>query len=118
MDKLQVQVRPHPDGYEVSAILLEREYLPASIFSYENTGTATLGKYTGVVSALDISRRTVWTGVEIPTFGNRFVLHDTVTQVFQSKDDADSFAENIVRGASTLKEDLSKRPLESRTYVL
>ncbi len=118
MDKLQVQVRPHPDGYEVSAILLEREYLPASIFSYENTGTATLGKYTGVVSALDISRRTVWTGVAIPTFGNRFVLHNEVTQVFRQKEDADSFADNIVRGAKKLKEDLAKRPLESHQYIL
>lgn len=118
MDKLQVYVRPHPDGYEVEATLIEREHLPPDIFSHENTGTATLGDFTGVVSALDISKRSTWTGVAIPTFGNKFVLTDSVRKVFSSKETADSFAANIVSGAKKLKDDLAKRPTSSNIYTL
>lgn len=118
MDKIQIQVRPHPDGYEVHAALLEREYLPERIFSYENTGTATLGAYTGVVAALDVAKRSPWLGVAIPSFGNKYVLHDSVTQLFKDQETADRFAANILKGAQALKDARTARPLVSNIYTL
>lgn len=118
MDKLQIHVRPHPDGYEVQATLVEREFLPERIFSYLNTGMATLGEYTGVVSALDVDRRSPWLGVAIPSFGNKYVVHDSVTQVFKDQETADRFAANILKGAQSLKDARTARPLVSNIYTL
>lgn len=61
--------------------------LPAAIFMYENTGTNTLGPYAGVVNFEDIARFQQWAGAAIPTYGNKYVRHNTATiNVMQGAD--------------------------------
>lgn len=59
----------------VEAHLVTPADIPLDVFLYENTGTATLGAYMGVANLQDYQRIQVWTGAEIPVFGNKFVKH-------------------------------------------
>lgn len=117
-DKIQIVVAPVPNGYEVRASLVERTVLPEAIFQFENTGESTLGQFLGVVSAADLYRRQVWTGVAIPTMGNRFVVAETVTVLMKTLETANAMATNILAGAKALKNGLNQRPLSSEIYEL
>lgn len=59
----------------VEAEVIPGGTLPANIFVYENSGTIELGTFFGVASVTDLGRMQVWSGVAIPTFGNKYILH-------------------------------------------
>lgn len=102
-DKLEVTISQKPSFFEVSAEMHELDKLPAKIFLYENNGTATLGSYIGVCSVSDIGSRQEWTGVAIPTFGNRYVRHDVAYTQVQDATLAAQVAANIVASVRRLK---------------
>lgn len=52
--------------------------LPQEIFIFSNTGTEILGEYQGVCSLNELSKLQVFNNTQIPTFGNRFVRHNSI----------------------------------------
>ena len=63
------------DHYLVTITLNPGSNLPNEVFVYENSGDNTLGEYYGVCSLEDIARLKIFSGVTIPTFGNRFLRY-------------------------------------------
>lgn len=118
MDRIQIAITPVVNGYEVTSSVVENSSIPTEIYLYENLGTATLGEYIGIVNASELPLRVVWTGVEIPTFGNRFVRTASLVKLVPDKATADKLSDNILRGAKKLKGDLAQELATSTTYTL
>lgn len=60
-------------GWDITAVVADKDTLPEEIFVYENTGTNVLGNYVGVCDLSELKRIQVWSGQALPKFGNRFV---------------------------------------------
>lgn len=60
----------------ITAFVVPGGTLPADIFVYENSGTASLGTYYGVAGLNDLTRMQTWSGSAISKFGNKFVLYN------------------------------------------
>ncbi len=118
MDRIHVAITPVVNGYEVTSSVVENTSIPVEIYLYENLGTATLGDYVGIVSASDLHLRSIWTGVAMPAFGNRFVRTANLTLLVENKETADAIAANILKGAKKLKSDLAQELATSTTYTL
>jgi hypothetical protein len=70
---LQITTVLQGDQWVITAVVTDNSFLPPYIFAYENTGTTTLGNYTGIVNIDELNRYQEWQGTAIPMFGNRFV---------------------------------------------
>lgn len=117
-DKLEVTISQKPSFFEVSAEMHELDVLPAKIFLYENNGTATLGSYIGVCSVSDIGNRQEWTGVAIPTFGNRYVRHDQAYKQVVDAIQAASVSANIVASVRRLKSTYAEPEASTTIYEI
>lgn len=67
------------DGWVITGTITPGGTLPVEIFSYENTGTTTLGAYAGVITPLDLARLQIWVGSIIPIFANKYVRYGIAT---------------------------------------
>ena len=118
MDKLRTTIEHHPEGFIATAELIENTVLPTAIFLYENTGSAVLGDYLAVARAEDLQSRQIWSGVAIPTFGNKYVRHTSVRKVFPDQQTAISFIDNTKSAALRLKNEVAAIPTISQITVL
>lgn len=76
-DQVQITKTYRDDHWVVRAEVLpvENGVLPLDVFTHENTGTTTLGRYVGVCSLEELQRFQVWAGEAIRKFGNRYVRY-------------------------------------------
>lgn len=76
-DQVQITKTYREDHWVVRVEMLPAEggVLPLDVFTHENTGTTTLGKYVGVCSVDELQRFQAWAGAQIRKFGNRYVRY-------------------------------------------
>lgn len=115
-DELSVTIAFVLDHYEVVASLTETEALPEAIFLYENNGTVELGAYYGVASIDELTSRAVWSGVAIPTFGNKFVRHVEGLVIAPTLEEAEKSKQWIISRVKQLKNQVLAQ--ESNTQVI
>jgi hypothetical protein len=100
---LTVTIELQPDQYLVTASATGTTGLPSDIFTYENTGTTTLGDYYGVCSYKDYVRIQTFTGSVIPVFGNKFIKYPTASIKVPLTEDPNSVKAKIVADVTTFK---------------
>lgn len=76
-DQVQITKTYREDHWVIRAEVLPVAdgILPLDVFTHENTGTSTLGKYVGVCSLEELQRFQAWAGQPIRKFGNRYVRY-------------------------------------------
>lgn len=115
-DLLSVTITFVKDHYEVTAEMTEVNILPEAIFLYENTGEDTLGEYYGVAGIDELTSRQEWTGVAIPTFGNRWVRFTEALVVVPNMEEAEKSKQWIISNVERLKQQILIEP--STTQVI
>lgn len=109
MDSLRINTTVQDSMWKVTASLEQREILPEAIFIYENTGTESLGNYVGVCNFEELGRFTVWAGVPVKKFGNRFVRHSSAETLVPFTANLQSKIKHLTDCVSLLKTEISSQ---------
>ncbi len=117
-DVITVTTELNDDSWEITASVSSPDVLPAEIFTYNNTGTTTLGTYVGVCSKGELERFQVWQGSALPVFGNRFVRHDEAKISVDISRDPQIIVDNLLDTARTLKAQLSSVVSTTNLYSI
>lgn len=107
--KLLVTTELVVDHYLVTAEIQDGGSLPKEIFIFENSGTATLGKFYGTCSASELGRLQVFTGNAIPVFGNRWVRASPAKIIVSLGDDPASVVAGLVKNVLSLSQTLQAK---------
>src|SRR6266581_816842 len=103
---LQVITELQSDHYLVTATVLSGGTLPLEIFIYENTGTDALGDFFGTCSVEELGRLQIFTGIPIPTFGNRWCRYGQAKIKVDLKDDPNFVSTVLVTNVTILSKAL------------
>lgn len=119
-DSLSITAGAQPEGWVITANLVNNTILPSQIFLYENTGTSTLGRYVGVSTVAQLGRYQIWQGIPIPSFGNAYVRHDQAKITLPLGDDelAIRSTNNLIATAKALKAEMQAEASSTRTVIL
>lgn len=90
------------DHWNISGSLSPGGLLPIEIFRYTNTGSTALGEYTGICNLEEISRLSIFSGVALPIFGNKFVRYGSFNIVVPISADTLSITSTIIANVTTL----------------
>lgn len=117
-DKLSVTITFVKDHYEVTAEMEEVDVLPSAIFLYENTGDTSLGEYYGVANLDELLARQEWTGVAIPTFGNRWVRYTEALVIAPNEEEAEKSKAWIIENVQRLKQQILTQSPDTEVIII
>ena len=106
------------DHWLLTAELDPSSTLPPEIFVYKNNGTTTLGDFFGTCSLQDMYNTTIFSGVAIPTFGNKYVRYHQAKIRVLLEDDVNSVAIALLSNVKSLSKAYSSKVTTTEVYPI
>jgi len=105
-------------GWTITASITPGGTLPTQIFTYENTGTTTLGPYAGVIGAIDLPRIQIWNSIAIPVYGNKYVRHSVATILVTPPTDPDLVITELAASVGSFSKEFQSMQSSTQTFTI